>query len=85
MCSSALNSRGKPAVSPMSGGPTFDIEKKNKGEFKTPPRPTGRRSNHVMLLNLALCDVVDEIPTTSVMFWPSNFFESAEHCNKLTF
>ena len=28
MCSSALNSRGKPAVSPMSGGPTFDIEKK---------------------------------------------------------
>ena len=32
--------------SPMSGGPTFDIEKKQKrGEFKTPPRPTGRRSN----------------------------------------
>ena len=30
MCSSALNSRGKPVVSPMSGGPTFDIEKKNR-------------------------------------------------------
>ena len=30
MCSSALNSRGKPAVSPMSGGPTFDNEKKNR-------------------------------------------------------
>ena len=30
MCSSALNSRGKPAVSPMSGGPTFDIEKKTE-------------------------------------------------------
>ena len=27
--------RGKPAVSPMSGAPTFDIEKKQKrGEFK---------------------------------------------------
>ena len=25
-----LNSRGKPAVSPMSGGSTFDIEKKNR-------------------------------------------------------
>ena len=47
MCSSALNSRGKPAVSPMSGGPTFDIEKKQKrGEFKTSPRPTSRRSNN---------------------------------------
>ena len=34
MCSSALNSRGKPVVSPMSGAPTFDIEKKQKrGEF----------------------------------------------------
>ena len=30
MCSSALNSGGKPAVSPMSGGSTFDIEKKNR-------------------------------------------------------
>ena len=30
MCSSALNSRGKPAISPMSGGSTFDIEKKNR-------------------------------------------------------
>ena len=27
MCSSALKSRGKPAVSLISGGPTFDIEK----------------------------------------------------------
>ena len=37
MCSSALNSRGKPVVSPMSSGPTFDIEKKRqkRGEFKT--------------------------------------------------
>ena len=48
MRSNALNSRGKPAVSPMSGAPTFDIEKKpqKRGEFKTPPRPTGRRSNY---------------------------------------
>ena len=30
MCGSALNSRGKPAVSPMSGSPTFDIEKKTR-------------------------------------------------------
>ena len=36
------------AVSPMSGSPTFDIDKKKqkRGEFKTPPRPTGRRSNY---------------------------------------
>ena len=30
MCSNVLNSRGKPAVSPMSGSPTFDIDKKNR-------------------------------------------------------
>ena len=30
MCGNALNSRGKPAVSPMSGSPTFDIDKKNR-------------------------------------------------------
>ena len=34
----------------MSGAPTFDTEKKRKkqkrGEFITPPRPTGRRSNY---------------------------------------
>ena len=30
MCSKALNSREKPAVSPISGAPTFDIEKKNR-------------------------------------------------------
>ena len=32
----------------MSGAPTFDTGKKKKqkrGEFITPPRPTGRRSN----------------------------------------
>ena len=39
-----------PAVSPMSGSLTFDTEKKEdrkieRGEFITPPRPTGRRSN----------------------------------------
>ena len=28
MCSNALNSRGKPEVSLMSGAPTFDIEEK---------------------------------------------------------
>ena len=36
----------------MSGAPTFDTEKKNKqkrGEFITPPRPTGRRSNKTEL------------------------------------
>ena len=30
MCSNALKSKGKPAVSPMSGAPTFDIIKKTK-------------------------------------------------------
>ena len=36
------------AVSPMSGSPTFDTGKKKqkRGEFKTPPYPTGRRSNY---------------------------------------
>ena len=49
MCSSALNSRGKPAVSPMRDSPTFYIEKKQKrGEFKTPPRPMGRQSNNIV-------------------------------------
>ena len=46
MCSNALNSRERPAVLPMSGSPTVDTGKKQKrGEFKTPPRPTSRRSN----------------------------------------
>ena len=36
------------AVSPMSGSPTSDTEKKEteRGEFITPPRPSGRRSNN---------------------------------------
>ena len=42
-----------PAVSPMSASPTFDTEKKprklERGEFITPPRPTGRRSNNAAL------------------------------------
>ena len=45
----------------------------------------GLKLNHVMLLNLALCDIVYEILTTAVMFWPSNFYESAENCKKLYF
>ena len=50
MCSNALKSTGKPAVSPMSGSPAFDIDKKKqkRGKFKTPPRPTGKRSNYGM-------------------------------------
>ena len=37
-----------PAVSPMSGSPTSDTEKRKieRGEFITPPRPTGRRNNN---------------------------------------
>ena len=31
MCSNALNSRGKPAVSPMSSSPTLDTEKNING------------------------------------------------------
>ena len=31
ICSNALNSRGKPAVSPMSGSPTFNTEKYRNG------------------------------------------------------
>ena len=50
ICSNALNSREKPAVSPMSDSSTFDIDKwrkkQKRGEFATPPRPTGRRSSN---------------------------------------
>ena len=43
-----------PAVSPMNGSPTFDTVKKEnrkieRGEFITPPRPTGRRSNYLVV------------------------------------
>ena len=39
-----------PAVSPMSGSPAFDTEKKPEcGKFITPPRPTGRRSKKCVL------------------------------------
>ena len=34
----------------MSGSPTFDTEKKG-GEFKTPPRPTGRWSKTIFFRN----------------------------------
>ena len=36
-----------------SGAPTFDTGKKTqkRGEFITPPRPTGRRSNKVGMLD----------------------------------
>ena len=64
MCSNALDSRENPAVSPMSGCPTFNVDKKKqkRGEFKTPPRPTGRRSNeHVRKRNLCHLEVADKI------------------------
>ena len=39
------------AVSPMSGSPTFDAQKKTeRGEFTTPPRATGRRSKNEYLV-----------------------------------
>ena len=47
--------------------------------------PDGLKLNRVMLLNLALCNTVYEIVTTAAMFWPSNYCESAENCNKLSF
>ena len=52
MCTVAilLNNRGIPAVLPMSGSPTFDTEKKQRGEFITPSRPTGRRGNDCRLV-----------------------------------
>ena len=47
-----MGSHNMPAVSPKSGSPTFDTEKKprktERGEFITPPRPTGRRSNKLI-------------------------------------
>ena len=48
-----INRNMVPAVSPMSGSPTFDTEKKKKTKKSskanliiTPPRPTGTRSNY---------------------------------------
>ena len=72
MCSNALNSRGKPLVSPMSGSPTYDIDKKSqkRGEFKTTPRPTGKRSNNCTLLNQSPC-----IPSS----FPHFYLFSAHH------
>ena len=59
ICNNALNSRKKPAVSLMSGSPTFDIDKRKKkqkrGEFTTPPRPTGRRSNKNSIITHMYC------------------------------
>ena len=48
MCSSALNSRGKPAVSPMSGGPTFDIEKKTRNRANSKLRHALRAGGVIM-------------------------------------
>ena len=49
MCSNVtvLNSREKPAVSPISGNPTFDTgeTKQKRGQLNAPPRLTCRRSN----------------------------------------
>ena len=51
MCSSALDSRGKPAVSPMSGSPTFDIEKKNRNganlKLRHALRAGGVKTNYI--------------------------------------
>ena len=45
----------------MSGAPTFDTGKKQKrGEFITPPRPTGRRSNKSIAERINRC-VMTEI------------------------
>ena len=52
MRSNVLNSTGKPAVSSMSGNPTFDMEKKQKrGEFKL--RHALRAGGVKMQLNMA--------------------------------
>ena len=49
-----------PAVSPMSGSPTFDTEKTprktERGEFITPPRPT---AGEVIIGNSGNCATVD--------------------------
>ena len=51
MCSNGLNSGEKPAVSPMSGSPIFNMgNKKKRGESITPPRPTGKQSNKEQVL-----------------------------------
>ena len=44
----------------MSGAPTFDTEKKQKwGEFITPPRPTGKRSNKQLSMFMGIVQNMD--------------------------
>ena len=47
MCGNSLNSRGKPAVSPIAVARLSTREKQKRGDFETPPYPTGgRQSNY---------------------------------------
>ena len=56
MCSNALNSRGRPEVSPMSGSSVSVIEKKTrKGEFITPPLCLCELSGYVLHLGKEIC------------------------------
>ena len=63
-CSNALNSRGKPAESPMSSTLTFDIDKTTEtgGEFETLPCPRSRQSNKAKT-----CE--NNNPTERESFW----------------
>ena len=55
MCSNALDSREKPAVSPMSGRPTFDIDKKNRNSANLKLRNALRAGGVIILLPFPAC------------------------------
>ena len=55
MCSNALDSRGKPAVSPMSGSLTFDIDKKNRNSANLKLRNALRAGGVIILLPFPAC------------------------------
>ena len=64
MCGNALDSRGKPAVSPIAVARLSTREKQKRGDFETPPYPIeGRQSNYTefcrhCVVNLSLYEVL---------------------------
>ena len=82
-CSSALNSRGKPAVSPMSGGPTFDIEKKTRNGANLKLRHALRAGGVIINIIVAItgCDIqrVPKKPLNTLIIYSINNKELKEY------
>ena len=64
----------------MSGAPTFDTGKKQKrGEFITPPRPTGRRSNYDAIwrnLTSFLWQRLKVVTASQAQYWARGCFHT---------